>query len=199
MKKHKEIFLGTAADLRKWLITHHNESDSYWLVKWKKLPDKPFISYDELVDELICFGWVDSLPKKLDDERTMIRISPRSPKSNWSGVNKARVKRLQSEGRMHESGLRMVAIAKENGCWDFLNDVEKLIVPVDLQTALHKYDKAQFYFDRFPDSSKRGILEWIKTAKQEATRLRRIEETAQKASHNIKANHPKGRDQGPKG
>lgn len=128
----------------------------------------------------------------------MLRISPRNPKSNWSGINKERVARLLEEGRMKKPGLDLVEIAKENGAWNFLDDVEQLLIPDDLQEALNTFQKASFYFNRFPDSSKRGILEWIKTAKWASTRQKRIEETARKASQNIKANHPKGRDAGPK-
>jgi uncharacterized protein YdeI (YjbR/CyaY-like superfamily) len=140
---------------------------------------------------------VDSLPRKLDDKKTILRISPRNPKSNWSGVNKKRVERLLEKGMMEDSGLKLVEEAKKNGSWNFLDDVEQLIIPLDLEKALKDYEKAAYYFNRFPKSSKRGILECIKNAKQQTTRDKRIEETAFKASQNIKANHPKGRDAGP--
>ncbi len=195
---HEKVLFESIAALREWLTLNHNTGKSIWLVKWKKESEKPFIEYDEIVDELICFGWVDSLPRKLDDQKTMLRISPRDPKSNWSGLNKKRVTRLLKAGKMHDAGLEMVELAKENGTWDFLDDVEKLIIPPDLETALKAHNKAEYYFHRFPKSSKRGILEWIKNAKQDATRQGRIKEAAVKASQNIKANHPKGRDAGPK-
>lgn len=198
MSDLEKIFVETTSELRNWLSQNHTKKSSVWLTKWKKIPDKPYISYDEMVDELICFGWVDSLPKNLDEKRTMHRISPRNPKSNWSKVNKERVERLTKNGKMHESGIKLVKEAKQNGRWDFLNDVENLIVPNDLHEALQKRPKAFYYYDRFPPSSKRNILEWIKNAKQEPTRKKRIEETALKASQNLKANHPKGRDAGPK-
>ncbi|MCB0035464.1 MAG: YdeI/OmpD-associated family protein [Anaerolineales bacterium] len=187
----------SAADLRAWLKENHSKNESVWLVKWKKETNRPFVSYDEIVDQCICFGWVDSLPRKLDNERTMLRISPRNPKSNWSKLNKERVKTLQAAGLMHPSGLKMVELAKQTGTWDFLDDVENLLVPDDLAEELKKYKKAAYYFERFPPSSKRGILEWIKMAKTEKTRQKRIVETATKAAENIKANYPKGRDAGP--
>lgn len=192
-----QLWIEDAGDLRDWLEENYDREDSIWVVRWKKKEGRPYVTYDEIVDECICFGWVDSLPKKLDDERTMLRISPRNPKSNWSGKNKERVAELTKQGKMHTSGLEMVELAKESGTWDFLDDVEKLIVPPDLQKALETTLEAEHYFDRFPPSSKRGILEWIKTAKTEPTRNKRIQETAEKASRNIKANHPKGRDAGP--
>lgn len=198
MNNLEKKFAESATELRKWLLKNYNKSESVWLVKWKKNTGNPYFSYDEMVDELIAFGWVDSLPKNLDEQKTMHRISPRNPKSNWSKVNKERVKRLSNEGRMHASGIDLVEKAKENGAWNFLDDVEKLIVPPDLEKALNVKEKAKYYYERFPNSSKRNILEWIKNAKQASTRQKRIAETADKAAQNIKANHPKGRDAGPK-
>lgn len=187
----------SASDLRAWLEENHASDESVWVVKWKKDTGHPYVSYDEIVDQCICFGWVDSLPRKLDDQRTMLRISPRNPKSNWSRINKERVKRLTEAGLMRESGIEMVQLAKKTGTWDFLEDVENLLIPNDLSEELEKYPKAKQYFERFPPSSKRGILEWIKMAKTEKTRKKRIETTALKAATNLKANHPKGRDAGP--
>ncbi len=198
MPDHEQLFIESAEELRSWLEKNHPQKESVWLVRWKKAFTNSYLDYDSIVDELICYGWVDSLPRALDEEKTMLRISPRNPKSNWSGINKERVARLLEEGRMKKPVLDLVKIAKENGAWNFLDDVEQLIIPEDLQVALKTTSKASFYFNRFPDSSKRGILEWIKTAKQASTRQKRIEETAGKASKNIKANHPKGRDAGPK-
>lgn len=169
MKQLEQILIESPADLRQWLQINYQEKRSFWLVKWKKESGRPTISYDEIVDELICFGWVDSLPRKLDEEKTMLLISPRNPKSNWSRVNKERVSRLIENGRMQEAGLKLVDTAKRNGTWSFLDDVENLIIPEDLIISLRNYDQAEFYFNRFPDSSKRGILEWIKMAKQPET------------------------------
>lgn len=198
MGELQKIFVENVGQLHDWLQVNHAQKESVWLVKWKKGFGQTYISYDDMVDELMCFGWVDSLPKNLDEEKTMHRISPRNPKSNWSKVNKERVDRLLKDGKMKEPGLKMVEIAKRNGAWNFLDDVEKLIVPDDLKEAFKKNSKAEYYYERFPKSSKRNILEWIKNAKQETTREKRIAETVSKASDNIKANHPRGRDAGPK-
>ncbi len=196
--QNDRILMETREELRHWLEENHGAKNSVWLVTWKKKSGKARLSYDEIVDECLCFGWIDSLPKKLDEDRSMLRISPRNPSSNWSGINKKRVLRLREEGRMTEAGEQIVRVAKSNGAWDFLNDVEQLIVPDDLDKALSEIESARFYFDRFPPSSRRGILEWIKTAKTEETRMRRIKATAEKAGKNIKANFPKGRNRGPK-
>lgn len=191
------ITIESTTDLREWLADNHTTSSSVWLVRYRKHTGDRHVSWSELVDELLCYGWVDSLPRKLDADRTMIRISPRNPKSNWSGINKEKVARLRREGRMTPAGEALVEQAKANGCWTFLEDVEQLIVPPDLEAALGQNPDAGRYFERFPDSSKRGILEWIKTAKTDATREKRIRETVEKAARNVKANHPKGRDAGP--
>lgn len=198
MAEHKKVFIASITGLRDWLMNNYDISESVWLVKWKKGYGELYFGYHEMVDELIAFGWVDSLPKNLDEQKTMYRISPRNPKSNWSKVNKERVERLIEEGRMQMSGMKLVDQAKENGAWNFLDDVEKLIIPPDLDKELKTKGKAKYYYERFPNSSKRNILEWIKNAKQSSTRSKRIEETAKKAALNIKANHPKGRDAGPK-
>jgi len=198
MKELQQIFIESAIELRQWLHKNHYKKESVWLVRWKKETGKPYLEYSDIVDQLLCFGWVDSLPRKLDDEKTMLRISPRNPKSNWSGINKRKVERLIKDNLMEPPGLQLVETAKKNGRWNFLDDVEQLIIPPDLKDALAKTPNAKYYYDRFPDSSKRGILEWIKNAKQATTREKRILETAAKAAQNLKANHPKGRDAGPK-
>lgn len=197
MAEFEKIVFESVGELRNWLKVNHKRQDSVWMVRWKKNSGKPYLSYDDIVDQLICFGWVDSLPRKLDEYKSMLLISPRNPKSNWSGINKKRVEKLIEKGLMDPSGMDLVNQAKKNGAWNFLDEVEKLIIPDDLAEALKNTKNALYYFNRFPDSSKRGILEWIKNAKQPATRLKRIEETALKSSKNIKANHPEGRDAGP--
>ncbi|MDB9527200.1 YdeI/OmpD-associated family protein [Oscillatoria sp. CS-180] len=196
-KELEKVAIKSAAELREWLSQNHSSSGSVWLVTWKKDSDHPYVSYDEIVDHCLCYGWVDSLPRKLDELRTMLRISPHSPKSNWSRVNKDRVSRLVQEGLMEPEGLAVVEQAKKNGTWDFLDDVERLEVPEDLHLEFEKHPGSRRLFERFPPSSRRGILEWIKTAKTEITRRKRIAETVRKAAVNRKANFPKGRDAGP--
>ena len=184
-------------DLRTWLERHHATSDSVWLVRWKAGSGHEPVPYGDLVDELLCFGWIDSVPRKVDERRFLTLISPRSPTSNWSGVNKRKVERLEREGRLRPAGEAMVKLARENGTWDFLDDVERLKLPADLVAALDAAGQARRLFERFPPSAKRGILEWIETAKAPATRARRVATTAERAAENRKANFPAGRDAGP--
>ncbi len=193
----EQITIESVEELRNWLGKNHTCTRSVWLVTWKKNSGHPYVSYDDIVDQCLCFGWIDSLSRKFDEKRSMLRISPRSPKSNWSRTNKNRVQRLTDAGLMKPRGLAMVSLAKQNGTWNFLDDVEDIIIPDDLAKQFEKHPQAYHFFSRFPPSSQRGILEWIKSAKTDKTRNKRIIETALKAAHNIKANYPEGKNKGP--
>lgn len=144
--------------------------------------------YNDAVEEALCFGWVDSKPAKLDAARTMLLMTPRKPKSAWSRPNKERVERLIAAGLMAPAGLAVVAAAKAGGQWDSLNEVEDLILPADLAAALAEKPPARENWEAFPRSAKRGILEWIGTAKRPETRANRVEETARLAAVNVRAN-----------
>ena len=172
-----------------WLKKNHSKKKSVWLIYYKPASGKTRVSYDDAVDEAICFGWIDSKPNSIDEFRSIQFFAPRNPKSNWSKVNKERVARLMNEKRMQPSGQAVIDVAKKNGSWDALNDVEEMLVPEDLANALKKVPEANKYFNLFPKSSKKNILEWIHNAKQIETRKKRIEETVRLAKDNIRANH----------
>lgn len=176
------------AQLRAWLEAHHATSGSVWLVTWKKQNPDRHLPYDAIVEEALCFGWVDSLPRKLDAERSMLLLSRRKPGSAWSAANKARIARLIEAGKMAPAGLAAVEAAKADGSWSFLDDVERLEVPLDLADALAQHPGAAEHFAAFPRSVRRGILEWIKQAKRPETRTKRIAETAREAARNRRAN-----------
>ena len=193
----ERLEVGSPAALRDWLAANGGRETSVWLVRRRK-GHEAHLSYDEIVDACIAYGWVDSQPRKLDATRSLLRLSPRDPRSNWSAANKERAERLERDGSMTEPGRRMVELARRSGTWDFLADVDRLQEPDDLAAALDARPEARHRWDRFPPSSRRGILEWIKVAKAPATRARRIALTAERAAENRKANFPKGRDRGPK-
>ena len=140
------------------------------------------VTYDDLVEEALCYGWIDSRPGKLDDERTMLRFTPRKRRSVWSRPNKERVERLIADGRMTAPGLRLVEAAKADGSWDALNDVDDLLVPEDLAAALAGAPAAARGFEALSPSMKRPILFWVGSAKRRETRARRIEETLRYAA-----------------
>lgn len=172
---------------RRWLAKNHATSDGVWLVYFKKETGKPRVQYGEAVEEALCFGWIDSKSEKIDEERTMLKFTPRNPKSAWSKPNKERVEKLIEEGKMTEAGLAMIATAKENGTWSALDSVEALEVPPDLAKALAANKKAKGYFDAFSPSSRKTILWWIESAKRQETRHKRVVETVRLAAQNIKA------------
>jgi uncharacterized protein YdeI (YjbR/CyaY-like superfamily) len=173
---------------RNWLQIHHARPDGIWLVFWKKASGRALLSYDEVVEEALCFGWIDSKPNKLDEHRSLLWIAPRKPGTGWSRLNKNRVERLIANRQMDLAGLVKVDAAKADGSWTKLDAVENLEIPDDLRNALAQLPAASSYFDAFPRYAKRGILEWIEIAKKAETRAKRIAETAKLAAVNERAN-----------
>ena len=182
------IHPASRAEWRAWLEQHHTRAAGVWLISFKKGTGKPRLEYDEAVEEALCFGWVDSNPNKLDDERSMLWFAPRKAGTGWSRPNKERVERLVAVGLMAPAGMAKVAAARQDGSWGALDAVEALEIPPDLAVALAGYPAAQANFDAFPRSAKRGILEWIVSAKTPATRAKRVDETARLAQENVRAN-----------
>jgi len=173
---------------RRWLEANHDRPVGVWLVRWKKNSGHPVLGYDDAVEEALCFGWVDSLPRKLDDDRTMLWFAPRKRGSAWSRPNKERVARLDAEGLLTPAGRRAVDTARADGSWSLLDDVEDLVVPSDLATAFEDHPGSREQWDAFPPSTRRGILEWIVQAKRAETRAKRVEETATLAARGERAN-----------
>ncbi|MFM2153085.1 MAG: hypothetical protein RL199_1520 [Pseudomonadota bacterium] len=177
------------AELRAWLASNHPTSRGAWVVTFKKHVGVRHVPAGAVSEEALCFGWVDSLPRLLDDNRTMLLVTPRKPKSAWSRVNKERVERLVAAGLMAPAGLAVVEAAKASGTWAALDAVESLALPDDLAERLERGPaEARTNFEAFPRSVKRGILEWIQTAKRAETRAARIEETVVLAARNVRAN-----------
>ena len=188
----KTFYAKSQKEWRSWLVKNHSEEKSVWLIIYKKNSGTPSVNYDEAVDEALCFGWIDSKPNKRDEDSFYQFFSKRKATSNWSGVNKKKVDVLIKQGKMTEAGFAMIELAKEKGTWTVLDDVTSLVIPKDLSELLKKNKDAKTYFDLFPPSTKRGILEWIQNAKTEATRTKRISETVELAAKNIRANsYPK--------
>ncbi|MEQ9301952.1 MAG: YdeI/OmpD-associated family protein [Cyclobacteriaceae bacterium] len=178
----------SSLDWRKWLERNGDDVKSIWLIIYHKGSSTSSVTYPEAVDDALCYGWVDSTPNKRDHESYYQLFAKRNPKSNWSRVNKEKVARMIKKRQMTKAGHEMIAIAKENGTWTALDDVENLIIPGDLQQALADNRPAEGYFEAFPKSVKRGILEWIFNAQRAETRKKRIDETATLAKGNIRAN-----------
>ncbi|MEM9920902.1 MAG: YdeI/OmpD-associated family protein [Bacteroidota bacterium] len=184
----KTFYAPSQAAWRQWLEDKAEQEKSVWLIIYKKSSKVPSVYYNEAVDEALCFGWVDSKPNKRDGESYFQYFSKRNPKSNWSRVNKEKVGRLIKENKMAPSGFSMIEIAKQNGTWTALDEVENLVIPADLQEAFDRNIQAFEYYEAFPRSVKRGILEWLFNAKRAATRQKRINDIVSKAAQNIRAN-----------
>lgn len=190
MTKFERVQVESRAEWRAWLEANYAQTESIWLIKFKKhVPDK-YVAWEELVQEALCFGWVDSRTRKLDEDRTMLLFSPRRPGSPWSRLNKQHVKAMIAEGLMRPPGLAAIEQAKQDGSWTIYDEIEDLVIPGDLSAALAENEAAARHFHAFNDSSKKSILWWIKSAKRPATRRRRIAETVELAKHNLRANYP---------
>lgn len=187
--RYQKVQVTSRKEWRAWLEANHTQTESIWLVTFKKSSGQPHLSWSESVDEALCFGWIDSRAAKLDDQRSMLIFSPRRKGSAWSKINKDKIERLTAAGLLHPAGQAKVDRAKADGSWTALDEVEALVIPPDLTNALAANADAAKNFEAFSRSSKRGILDWIRSAKRPETRARRIAETAELAARNKKANH----------
>ena len=186
--EHKSFYPATRNEWRSWLQKNHNKEMGVWLICYNKSSGKPSLTYNDTVEEALCFGWIDSIKNKIDEHSSKQFFSPRNPKSAWSKLNKTRIKKLIKESLMHESGLVKIKAAKKNGTWTTLDSIENLIMPPPLAKAIGKNKKAFQHFEAFPPSVKKGIYFWIQSAKTPETLNKRILETVTLAAENKRAN-----------
>lgn len=170
----KQFYPKNESAWREWLEKKHQVKDSVWLIFYKKSSPKYNISWSEAVDQALCYGWIDSVKRKLDEERFEQYFTKRKPKSTWSKVNKDKIENLKRAGLMKEAGLKIIEIAKENGSWNILDSVDNLIVPDDLEEVFNANPKAREYFLALSNSNKRGVLYRLISAKRRETREKRI-------------------------
>ena len=180
----------TRSQWRKWLEKNHATLPGAWLIYYKKETGKRKFSIADAVEEALCFGWIDSLSRKLDNERTMLKFTPRKPKSVWSKLNKQRVEKLIEQKLMTDAGMKKVDEAKKNGSWNILNSsdyhADNNSLPNDLRKALTKNRKALGNFLAFPPGYRKRFLFWIDSAKQPETKTTRIKQTVLMATANKK-------------
>lgn len=172
----------TKEQWRNWLAKNHVHKDAVWLIMYKQSTNKPSVTWSDAVDEALCFGWIDSIKKTLDEERTIQFFSKRKPNSTWSKINKQKVSILIEKGLMTHAGLACIQIAKQNGSWSILDSVEALEIPADLKEALTAHANAMNFFLSLSKSTKKALLQWIVLAKRAETREKRIQEVATLAS-----------------
>lgn len=174
---------------RAWLSSNHIKEDSVWLIIYKQGSASPNITWSEAVDEALCFGWIDSTKKPIDEEKYMQYFGKRKAKSTWSKINKDKIEVLQKNGLMKPAGLKCIEVAKENGSWTILDSVEQLIIPEDLEEAFKQHPNSKAFFIGLSKSIKKGMLYWVISAKRPETRAKRIQEIVEKTSQGEK---PKG-------
>lgn len=167
---------------RAWLAEHHDRGRGVWLVFWKTRTQRTTLTYDEAVEQALCFGWIDSTTRSLDDERTAMWFSPRRRGSGWARSNKQRIARLEAAGLMAAPGRALIDAAKADGSWTMLDDVEDLVVPPDLAEAFAAHPGAREQWDAFSRSKRRAMLVWLVEAKKATTRTARIEKIAERAA-----------------
>lgn len=189
MEKHRtEFYAKNRKAWRVWLQKNHTKANHVWLILYKKESNKPTLTYAEVVEEALCFGWIDSKPNKRDDESYFLFIAPRKPKSVWSALNKTRIEKLLKENKITTAGLQKIAAAKKDGSWFALDKVDALEMPPALKKAFAKNKMALKNFEAFPASTKKAIYQWMQGAKTEITLNKRVEETVAQAAQNIRAN-----------
>jgi uncharacterized protein YdeI (YjbR/CyaY-like superfamily) len=164
----------TTAEWRRWLRDNHDKAQGVWLVAYKASTGKSRMTYEESIPDALCYGWIDSVNKPLDDERTALLFTPRKPGSGWSRTNKVRIDRLMKEGRMEAAGLAKIAAAKRDGSWTLLDSVEALEVPNDLRKALGIAGMRKF--EALTPGRRKEHLRALVTAKRPETRAKRIAE-----------------------
>jgi uncharacterized protein YdeI (YjbR/CyaY-like superfamily) len=173
---------------RAWLAEHHEQPAGIWLAMPRKGSDLAAPTYDEAVEEALCYGWIDSTANTLDERVALLYFAPRKRGSAWARTNKERLERLEREGSIAPPGWAAIERAKEDGSWTALDSVEALEVPEDLAAELAANPAAASYFDAFPPGAKKQILWWVASAKRPETRAKRVAETVRLAEQNVRAN-----------
>ncbi len=181
MSDAEQVHIESRAQWRAWLAENHATSDGAWVVVWRD-KDRPKPTYDDLVEESLCFGWIDATHRPLDDERRMQWYSPRRPRSLWAATNKARIVRLTADGLMMPAGQRVIDAAKDTVWWSVLDGPEAGIVPPDLQSALEANDAALKTWESYPASARKFQLAHIAMAMTPATVAKRIAAVVQTAA-----------------
>lgn len=186
MKDFEEFCPSNQQEWRKWLEKNHRNQEAVWLIFYKKKSPQYNLSWSESVDEALCFGWIDSVKKTINEEKYKQYFCKRKVKSNWSKVNKDKVSQLIKNNLMQDAGYKSIEIAKENGSWSLLDEVEALITPSDLTDELSKHKGAQEFFNGLSNSAKKILLYWVISAKRKETREKRVTEIAINATNNLK-------------
>ena len=181
------LFFKNRDEWHNWLEKNHRAINEIWLIHYKKSSGKKGLNHFDAVEEAICFGWIDGKLKKIDEERFILRYSPRKSKSVWSKINKENAEKMISLGKMTKAGFDKIEEAKKQGFWDnaYTNLVKERL-PSDLKNALIVNKKAWNNFQQFANSYRNMYIGWVKNAKTEETRKKRISEVVKNSLENKK-------------
>jgi len=182
-----ELYFKNDDEWRKWLHENHSSSKGIHLIFFKVDHKNDSMRWEEAVKVALCYGWIDSTVKSLGNGKRRQYFTPRNVKSVWSALNKRYIADLLSNDLIHPSGLKIIDIAKQNGSWTALDDVENGIIPEDLRSEFDKNPTAFDNYQNFAPSYRKTYLYWLNQAKREATRQKRITEIIQLCAHNIKS------------
>ncbi len=181
------LYFKNAAEWREWLHENHDKAKGVHLIFYRVSSEFESMRWEEAVQVAICYGWIDSTVRKLDDERRQQLFTPRKDKSVWSKLNKTYIEQLLKDNLMHESGLRKIETAKQNGSWESLDQVENHTIPDDLAQAFSKNKAAFDNYNNFSPSYRKSYLYWLNQAKREETRVARIAEIIRLCALNVKS------------
>jgi uncharacterized protein YdeI (YjbR/CyaY-like superfamily) len=181
----ESFYPGTKEDWFEWLKHNHQSKQAFWLILYKKNSGVPTISWSDAVDGALCFGWVDSVRKSIDEQSFKQFVGKRKPQSTWSKINKDKVEQLIKKGLMSEAGHHSIVTAKKNGSWTILDEVEALILPEDLLSELNSQLGSIDFFLSLSNSKRKAMLQWIILAKRPETREKRIKEIVELASQRL--------------
>ena len=187
MSELPELYFERDVDWYDWLLNNHDQSNGVYLIFYKLETKLPTMRWAEAVKVALCFGWIDSTVKSLGNGKRRQYFCPRNPKSNWSALNKEYIKELTLAGLMQPSGMKAIEIAKENGRWTYMDDVEQGIIPDDLQVAFDANPLAFENYQNFSRGYRKSYLSWLKQAKREETRNNRIEKIIGFCEKNMKS------------
>jgi uncharacterized protein YdeI (YjbR/CyaY-like superfamily) len=177
----------TRKSWRAWLTQHHETTRGVWVASWRRETGRPVVPYPEMVEEALCFGWIDSMADTLDEQRRLQLYTPRKPRSTWTRLNRERVAQLEAQGRMVDAGRRAVEVARANGWWTIYDRVEDLREPDELAAALDAAPRARREWDAFPPSARKMMLWWVISAAKPETRAQRISAIVEAAEQGKRA------------
>lgn len=186
MHKKPEIYFKTQIEWREWLLKNHETSKGVYLILYKVTSGTPSMRWEQAVREALCFGWIDSTAKRIDNKKRKQLFTPRKRRSVWSRLNKTHIEELIEKNMMHESGLKKIEAAKKDGSWSALDDVENLIIPEDLLDAFRGHPLAYKNYEAFSPSYRKNYLYWLNSAKRTETREKRIAEIIKLCKENRK-------------